>query len=93
MDIPHNFYDDNGIFHCHLIDLLLSRVELFQSRNHADTVNAFLREHINFSLHKTQNKLCILHIYFNLCLNLLLNYRLNWSIKIYILIRRRNSNH
>lgn len=29
MDIPHNFYDDNGIFHCNLIDLLLSRVELF----------------------------------------------------------------
>lgn len=29
MDIPHNFYDDNGIFHCNLIDLLLCRVELF----------------------------------------------------------------
>ena len=29
MDIPHNFYDDSGIFHCNLIDLLLSRVELF----------------------------------------------------------------
>ena len=29
MDIPHNFYDDNGIFHCSLIDLLLGRVELF----------------------------------------------------------------
>ncbi len=29
MDVPHNFYDDNGIFHCNLIDLLLSRVELF----------------------------------------------------------------
>ena len=29
MDIPHNFYDDNGIFHCKLIDLLLGRVELF----------------------------------------------------------------
>lgn len=29
MDIPHNFYDDNGIFHCNLIDLLLRRVELF----------------------------------------------------------------
>ena len=29
MDVPHNFYDDNGIFHCHLIDLLLGRVELF----------------------------------------------------------------
>lgn len=29
MDIPHNFYDDNGIFHCNLIDLLLGRVESF----------------------------------------------------------------
>lgn len=29
MDAPHNFYDDNGIFHCNLIDLLLGRVELF----------------------------------------------------------------
>ena len=29
MDVPHNFYDDNGIFHCSLIDLLLGRVELF----------------------------------------------------------------
>ncbi len=29
MDIPHHFYDDNGIFHCNLIDLLLNRVELF----------------------------------------------------------------
>ncbi len=29
MDIPHSFYDDNGIFHCNLIDLLLGRVELF----------------------------------------------------------------
>lgn len=29
MDIPHHFYDDNGIFHCSLIDLLLERVELF----------------------------------------------------------------
>lgn len=29
MDIPHNFYDDNGIFHCNLIDLLLDRVKLF----------------------------------------------------------------
>lgn len=28
-DIPHNFYDDNGIFHCNLIDFLLSRIELF----------------------------------------------------------------
>lgn len=29
MDIPHNFYDDNGIFHCSLIDFLLNRIELF----------------------------------------------------------------
>lgn len=29
MDISHNFYDDDGIFHCNLIDLLLGRVELF----------------------------------------------------------------
>ena len=29
MDVPHNFYDDKGIFHCNLIDLLLGRVELF----------------------------------------------------------------
>ena len=29
MDIPHNFYDDNGIFHCNLTDLLLGRVGLF----------------------------------------------------------------
>ena len=29
MDIPHNFYDDNGIFHCNLIDFLLNRVNLF----------------------------------------------------------------
>ncbi len=29
MDIPHNFYDDNGIFHCNLIDFLLDRVALF----------------------------------------------------------------
>ena len=29
MDIPHNFHDDNGIFHCNLIDFLLERVELF----------------------------------------------------------------
>lgn len=29
MDIHHNFYDDSGIFHCNLIDLLLGRVELF----------------------------------------------------------------
>ncbi len=29
IDIPHNFYDDNGVFHCNLIDFLLDRVELF----------------------------------------------------------------
>ena len=29
MDIPHSFYDENGIFHCNFIDLLLCRVELF----------------------------------------------------------------
>ena len=29
MDIPHNFYDNHGIFHCNLIALLLGRVELF----------------------------------------------------------------
>lgn len=29
MDIPHHFYDDNGIFHCSLTDLLLGKAELF----------------------------------------------------------------
>ena len=29
MDIPHSFYDENGIFHCNLIDLLLNKIELF----------------------------------------------------------------
>jgi len=29
MDIPHNYYDDNGIYHCNLIDFLLERVNLF----------------------------------------------------------------
>ena len=29
MDIPHSFYDNNGILHCNLIDMLLNRVELF----------------------------------------------------------------
>lgn len=29
MDIPHNFYDDNGIYYCNLIDFLLGRIELF----------------------------------------------------------------
>lgn len=28
-DIYHNYYDNNGIFHCSLIDFLLNRVELF----------------------------------------------------------------
>lgn len=28
-DISHNYYDDNGIFHCNLLDFLLERVELF----------------------------------------------------------------
>lgn len=28
-DIPHDYYDDNGIFHCNLIDFLLEKVELF----------------------------------------------------------------
>ncbi len=29
MDISHNYYDDNGIFHCNLIDFLLGRIDLF----------------------------------------------------------------
>ncbi len=29
MDISHNYYDHNGIFHCNLIDVLLERVDLF----------------------------------------------------------------
>ncbi len=29
LDIPHSYYDDNGIFHCNLIDFLLERVSLF----------------------------------------------------------------
>lgn len=29
MDIPHHFYDENGILHCNLIDFLLGKVELF----------------------------------------------------------------
>ena len=29
MDIPHNFYDDNGIYHCNLTDFLLGRVDVF----------------------------------------------------------------
>lgn len=28
-DIPHHFYDDNGILHCSLLDFLMDRVELF----------------------------------------------------------------
>lgn len=29
MDVSHNFYDENGIFHCSLIDFLLGKMELF----------------------------------------------------------------
>ncbi len=29
MDVPHNFYDEKGIFHCSLTDFLLGRVDLF----------------------------------------------------------------
>ncbi len=28
-DIPHHYYDDNGFFHCSLLDFLMDRVELF----------------------------------------------------------------
>lgn len=28
MDVPHNFYDDNGIFHCNIIDFLLGKVQI-----------------------------------------------------------------
>ena len=28
-DIPHSYYDDNGIYHVNLIDFLLGKVELF----------------------------------------------------------------
>ncbi len=28
-DIPHNYYDDNGFFHCNLMDFLLENHELF----------------------------------------------------------------
>lgn len=28
-DIPHNYYDDDGIFHCNLIDFLLDKIDLF----------------------------------------------------------------
>ena len=29
LDISHNYYDDNGVFHCNLIVFLLGRVDLF----------------------------------------------------------------
>ena len=29
MDIPHSYYDEQGIFHCNLIEFLLGRAELF----------------------------------------------------------------
>ncbi len=29
MDIPHDFYDDNGFLHCNLLDFLLGDVNLF----------------------------------------------------------------
>lgn len=29
MDIPHYFYDENGFFHCNIMDFLLGEVELF----------------------------------------------------------------
>ena len=29
LDIPHNYYDDQGIMHCNLVDFLLKRVDLF----------------------------------------------------------------
>ena len=29
MDIPHNFYDNNGFYHCSLIDFLLGAATLF----------------------------------------------------------------
>ncbi len=29
MDVPHNCYDERGIFHCSLTDFLLGRVDLF----------------------------------------------------------------
>ncbi len=28
-DIPHNYYDEKGFFHCNLIDFLMNRIELF----------------------------------------------------------------
>lgn len=29
LDMPHNYYDDNGFFHCNLMDFLLGNIELF----------------------------------------------------------------
>jgi hypothetical protein len=29
MDIPRNYYDENGIYHCNLTDFLLERVDIF----------------------------------------------------------------
>ncbi len=29
MDIPHNFYDESGFYHCNLIDFLLGEINLF----------------------------------------------------------------
>ncbi|MCC8014996.1 MAG: ATP-binding protein [Eubacterium sp.] len=29
MDIPHSFYDENGLFHCNLIDFLLEDTDIF----------------------------------------------------------------
>ena len=29
MDIPHDFYDDNGFYHCNLIDFLLGKGDIF----------------------------------------------------------------
>ena len=29
LDIPHNYYDNNGFFHCNLIDFLLGNADLF----------------------------------------------------------------
>ena len=29
MDIPHNYFDSNGLFHCRLVDFLLGEVEIF----------------------------------------------------------------
>ncbi len=29
MDIPRNFYDETGVFHCNLLDFLLGKADLF----------------------------------------------------------------